>query len=44
MSERSIVGKSSEPMAMDTCKHLRPRPAIIPPLTAIIWSTREETP
>ena len=32
MSERRIVGKSSEPMAMDTCKDLRLRAAAIPPL------------
>jgi hypothetical protein len=32
MLERTIVEQSSEPMAMDTCKGLRLRAAVIPPL------------
>ena len=32
MSEKTIVGKSSEPTATDTSKDLRLRAAVIPPL------------
>jgi 5-methylcytosine-specific restriction endonuclease McrA len=47
MSERTIVAKSSEPMAMDTSVGLRRRPVIIPPwlkprgpLTTFLWRSR----
>src|SRR2546423_9585644 len=36
--ERTIVEKFSEPMAMDTYTGLRLRAAVIPPLTAILWT------
>src|SRR5216683_8280257 len=39
MLERTIVGSSSDLMDTDTCKDLRRRPAVIPPLAQAQGST-----